>query len=85
MQHVDANLLSAQNCGYRILDHFVLPPSAWWDHYYLPLEAKLAALKKKYAADCRALKVIDAEQREIELYRRHYDCYGYVFYVLQRY
>jgi cyclopropane fatty-acyl-phospholipid synthase-like methyltransferase len=41
MTDIDANLTVIRNDGYRLIDYFSLPESAWWDSYYLPLEERL--------------------------------------------
>ena len=46
---VPGNLARIEACGYEIVDHFTLPGEAWWTDYYTPLEAKLDALRSKYA------------------------------------
>ena len=75
------NIERARAAGFEVLDHFALPPEAWWDEYYLPLEARMDLL----AADPDpALAAVIAEtRREIELFRRHGDAYGYVFYLMR--
>ena len=76
------NLAKIDRCGYRPVDSFVLPADAWWEHYYTPIEKKLAALRVKYQHDAPALAVIAAEQQEIDLFRKYYEYYGYVFYIM---
>ena len=44
----------------------------------------MPALKKRFGGDPAAQQVLDLEQVEIDLYRKHHDAYGYVFYVLQK-
>lgn len=83
MLDVDANLEIIRRSGYTILDHFLLPESAWWDHYYTPVEAKLPGLRNEYRDDPKALEVIHLHQREVELYRRYADYYGYTFFVMR--
>jgi SAM-dependent methyltransferase len=68
---------------YQVVDHFPLPPSAWWDDYYGPIEAKLPALRAARGADRAYAHRIREAEDEIDLYRRHSDAYGYLFVVLQ--
>ncbi len=70
-----------RDAGLDLIGDFVLPPSAWWDEYYGPLEQRLTAFRERYADDPGALAVLAAEQREIDLYRRYGDYYGYAFFV----
>ena len=81
---IDDNLKIAEGAGYRCVGHFMLPPSGWWDAYYLPLERNLRKLRGKYRDDQQALTEINGAQEEIDLYRKHSAYYGYVFYVLQK-
>ena len=84
MTTVEANLATIGRAGYGIVDHFVLPPSAWWDDYYTPIEAKLPALRARNENDPAARRRIDEAQAEIDTYRRYGDSYGYVFFVMRQ-
>jgi ubiquinone/menaquinone biosynthesis C-methylase UbiE len=81
---IPGNLKFIVQCGYHVLDHFPLPEDAWLDEYYHPLERRLDLLRAKYKDDQEALKLIDSEQEEIDLYRKYSEWYGYVFYVMQK-
>lgn len=70
-----------RDAGYAPFEPFHLPPEAWLDDYYLPLESRLVALKTKYAQDAEALEVIQSVQSEIDLFKAYSDYYGYVFVV----
>jgi SAM-dependent methyltransferase len=82
MLDVPGCLAAARAAGYRVIDHLVLPESAWWDGYYDPLMARSKELRERYADDPDALAYIDQGVLECELYRSHSSSYGYVFYVL---
>ena len=79
-----ANLATLRACGYEPMGHFTLPDAAWWEDYYTPLEAKLPALRARYAGDDAALGIVETTAREIEIRRRYGDSYGYVFFVGRR-
>jgi len=81
MTDVETNLASLQAAGFEVLGHFTLPDAAWWTDYYTPLEAKLPALRARYAEDAMARDFVATSAREIEMRRRHPDSYGYVFFV----
>jgi SAM-dependent methyltransferase len=82
MTTADVLLRSVAEAGYRALDHFVLPPSAWWN-YYDPLEARIAALRQRYRDDPAKRAGLDAHQGEIDGYRRFGEFYSYLFVVMQ--
>ncbi len=84
MKTVAQNLETIRSAGYVSTPHFALPPSAWWDNYYTPMEARITELRKQYAGNAAALKDLDAEQREIDVYRLYSDAYGYVFYLMEK-
>ncbi len=84
MRGIAENIGAAAKAGFTCVDHFVLPASDWLESYYAPLEARLLAMRAKYAGDAEANGVLDMLQAEIDLYRRAGDEYGYVFYLLER-
>jgi SAM-dependent methyltransferase len=84
MTTVDDNLTIVEKCGYRNLERFVLPESAWWDDYYTPMEQRLVMLREKYKTNESALARIAASQEEMDMYREYSAYYGYVFYIMQR-
>ena len=73
------------SCGYELIGHFLLPDEAWWDAYYGPLEARLGALRERYAGD-RVVhqEILDPAQHEVELYKKYASWYGSGFYVMQQ-
>jgi len=77
------NLEIIPRCGYKVLGHFPLPEDAWWEEYYHPLEERINKLKAKYKDDLEALRILDSEQEEIDLYEKYSAWYGSVFYVMQ--
>ncbi len=83
MKSVEQNLDIVRAAGYRLIDHFVLPESAWWEGYYTPLEARIPGLEAKHRDDGQAMQVLQAARQECDLYRRFAGWYGYVFYVMQ--
>lgn len=83
MEDVPSARRRALERGYDILGDFVLPEAAWWTHYYGPLEARLKAIEGRYADDPVGGAILDEARLEIDCYRRHPDCYGYLFLVLR--
>ena len=83
MKNIESNLETIRHAGYNVVGHFTLPSSAWWDHYYTPIEKKLPALREKYKDNPEALAVVKLHEVEIDIYRKYSDFYGYGFYVMQ--
>jgi hypothetical protein len=83
VRDIDANLAALARCGYESLGHFRLPASAWWRDYYDPLAANVAAFRARHRGDEVAEALAAQTDREIEMFRKYSDCYGYVFFVMQ--
>jgi serine/threonine-protein kinase HipA len=81
MGTITTNRRRAAAVGLEVLDTFPLPASAWWDEYYTPLLDRAAALRPTAGASLIAL--LDETEREADLFWRHGDSYGYVFYLLR--
>lgn len=83
MHTVEENEAMIRECGYHLVESFVLPSSAWWDNFYNPLEKRLRQMRIKYLDNDQALELVEFVQLEIDLYRKYPDFYGYVFYIMQ--
>ena len=84
IRDVEENTRTIADTGCELAGHFTLPESAWYEHYYQPLEKRLVDLRRRYQDDDEALELIEVEEAEIDLYRKYSDYYGYVFYVMRR-
>jgi len=83
MTDIATNLAVIRNCGYEVLEYFVLPESAWLKSYYIPLEERLQWFSEKYTANPERIEMINSVRMEIEMYRMYGSYYGYVFYVMR--
>lgn len=70
--------------GYRSIGHFALPDDFWWRNYYALIAGRIRELRPKCARDQAAQKILDEEQREVDLYRAHRRWYGSAFLVMQK-
>jgi SAM-dependent methyltransferase len=83
MGSIERNCRLIADAGYVDANGFVLSTRDW-RNYYGPSERRVAELREKYADDRDALKTLDDAQREYDLFRKHYESYGYVFYVMRK-
>lgn len=81
---VDSVCRMAGDCGYRVIENFNLPVSAWWDDYYSPMLERIKELKITNAGVAEAEAVYRECETEIEMFWRHSNSYGYTFFVLQK-
>lgn len=72
-----------REAGFKIIDRFCLPQSAWWEDFYTPLEEQLKHFRVKYADNPEGLGLIDSLQWEIDIFRKYNDLYGYIFFLLE--
>ncbi len=75
------NLKLLVGAGFEVIDSFELPSSDWWHDYYTPLLARLKSFETRASGDGDLASAIAATREEIELYERHGESFGYVFYV----
>ena len=83
MRDIEQERAEIQRSGYELVGDFPLPDSAWWKDYYEPLLRNLAVFRDRHAGDSAASSVAEETQREIEMFRRYSDYYGYVFFVMR--
>lgn len=74
----------AADCGYRVIDSFNLPDSAWWDDYYTPMLERMQELKRHNAGIAEAEEVYARLEAEIDMFMRYSACYGYTFFVVRK-
>jgi SAM-dependent methyltransferase len=67
--------------GIGLLGHFTLQPAAWRDHYYAPIEARLAGLRAVWGKDDAGHLVAADLDTEIAMFERWGHTYGYEFFV----
>jgi trans-aconitate methyltransferase len=82
MQSVRDNTLAAEHAGYSVLATSVVPRNAWIEGYYDVLASRASALLDHPDSSVRGLAAETV--REIEVFHRAEDSYGYVFYILRR-
>ena len=72
------------SCGYKFVEHFPLPVSAWWEEYYRPLEIRVKELSKKYKNDPAALEALNIHQTEIDIVKASPKSFQSVFCIMQK-
>jgi SAM-dependent methyltransferase len=70
-------------CGYETVGHFALPPSAWWDDYYRPLQQNVTKFSECHRDEPDAQELAAQVRREIEMWQAHWDWYHYEFFIIR--
>lgn len=80
---VPAKLEVIESLGFQVVGHFLLPPSAWTDQYYDPMEERIAEKAAEWRGIPEAETVLNEAKNEISVYRRYSDYFSYAFFVLR--
>lgn len=70
-----------QKAGYVPVASFILPESCWIDNFYVPQIRAQEIFLEKYSGNKTAEELIANERREVYLYNKYKEFYGYVFYI----
>ena len=73
-----------ENNGYSPVAYFVLPEHCWLDNYYRPMQNSFADFLARNANSENAQEIVEAEKKEIALYKKYKDYYGYGVYVARK-
>ncbi|WMM26205.1 hypothetical protein RBU61_05895 [Tissierella sp. MB52-C2] len=49
MNNIEDNLKIVEQCGYKLIDYFIIPESSWWNNYYDHLERRISILRKVHS------------------------------------
>jgi len=74
-----AKMAVLEAAGYSPIGYFPLPPSCWVEHYYEPLQDRFDAFLDRHGHSAEARAIVEAEQREIDLYVRFGSFFSYGF------
>ena len=78
---VDKNIEIMQNCNYQFIAAFTLSENCWTDNYFYPREKSIQNLIEKYDNCDTVREYAEMNKREVELYLKYKQHYGYVFYI----
>jgi ubiquinone/menaquinone biosynthesis C-methylase UbiE len=70
------------NCGFTLINWFLLPEDAWWREYYQPLEKKLKRISWKYKNQIGDSGIFFNLQKEINLVKQNPKKYNSMFYIM---
>jgi hypothetical protein len=83
MAGIDDNVGKLRSAGFEPVGHFTLPPGDA-ENYYGPLQELLAIFRSEKPGNAEAQAFADSLQREVDVWSKHGDNFGYVFYLGQR-
>ena len=80
---VAAKLAIIKSTGYKAVGHFVLPPTAWTEQYYDPMEERIAEKAEDWRGIPEAEAVLSKARNEISVFRQYSDYFSYAFFVIR--
>jgi SAM-dependent methyltransferase len=72
-----------RRAGLRLVATYRLPEAGWWDNYLVPLQARIAELRKTHGSDPGDAALLDALAHEADMYLKYKRYYGYTFFVME--
>ena len=81
---VAAKLEVIKRTGYEEVGHFLLPPNAWTDQYYEPMEELITEKAEDWTGIPEAEAVLLEAKHEISMYREYSGYFGYAFFVMRK-
>lgn len=73
-----------RNAGFEHAGSFRLPSRVWEESYYSKVKGKLESLMEEFKDDEDALMVIEGLKKEIEIFEKYSDEYGYTYNVMRK-
>jgi ubiquinone/menaquinone biosynthesis C-methylase UbiE len=74
-----------EESGYSPIAYFVLPENCWLENYYQPLQDGFPDFLARHKDDETAISIIEAEKKEIALFKENKRLYSYGVYVAQKF
>lgn len=71
-------------CGYKLINHFVLSEEVWGNKYFVLLEKELKAIRVKHTSSPETIKIINDDQREIDTFKQYPERYRSVFFIIRK-
>jgi len=81
---IPQKLKQITECGYDLLDYFMLPEDTWWAEYYAPLEKLIQKTKVKPGDAPKVIEELQNAQREIDMFKKHPERYRSVYFVIKK-
>jgi ubiquinone/menaquinone biosynthesis C-methylase UbiE len=73
----------AVESGYEVITHFTLSHASWRKEFYDHIDKVLEVVKQKYKGNVEAQDTFFAIDKEIEVFDKYHEYFGYEFFVLK--
>jgi ubiquinone/menaquinone biosynthesis C-methylase UbiE len=82
--NVSEKLEQISNCGYELLNYFILNEDTWWTEYFAPLEKLVGEARTRYTDAPKILEALQRAQREIDMFMKNPELNCSVCFVMKR-
>ncbi|WP_025831574.1 class I SAM-dependent methyltransferase [Bacteroides stercorirosoris] len=84
IDNVSGKLRIMEQAGYLPVAHFVLPEYCWVVNYYAQMETRMRDFLEENNNSMAAQKFVDLMKKDILVYERYKEYFGYVFFIGQK-
>ena len=82
--NVDEKLQQISNCGYELLDYFILSKETWWTEYFAPLEKLIVKYRTRYTDDPKILEELHQAQGELDMFNKNPERNSSAYFVMKK-
>ena len=82
--NIKGKLGQINNCGYELLDHFILNEDTWWAEYFAPLEKLICETRTTDPDDQKVLEALHNAQWEIDIFKKNPQKNSSVFFIMKK-
>jgi len=82
--NIDEKLQQISNCGYELIDYFLLSKEDWWIEYFGPLEKLIGETRKKYTNNLKILQELSYAQEELDIFKKNPEYCSSVYFIMKK-
>ncbi len=83
VEPMDRVIVSAKECGYKLLDFYIAPKSDWTTNFYRPLSEAAKEYAGVHPQDATVTTGMSELKKEINVFEEHCEEYSYVYFILK--
>lgn len=80
IESISCRIKQLRDTGFTSTAHFVMPDENWWN-YFCPMENNFSNFLERHPDNYDAEKLVKEIDKEIDLYEKYGEYYGYVFFI----
>lgn len=70
--------------NYKLAASYIIPETAWWEDYYNVLQEDINSYSDIPDLDDELKTILEGSQKEINMYRKYSEFFGFAFYIAQK-